>query len=570
MQHLEDSLKLWDAVTPADRPDAVDELTLLRRASWAAGTSGEPERAVAYARSAVALADRSGDPATQAWVRRRLAQLLGTLDGREHEALEIIEQAWELVRDAEPSSGRAWVLAVYARSLRGVGRVDDARARAELAVAQAREVRWPGAEADALTTLAVLDEARGRAAEAQASLTEAIARARESSAFTVELRSRYSLAVNQYEQGKLGPAREVADEGVDRACTTGLMWSDYGLELRVVQVIIRYTSGDWDGSEVAAEPPGRRVSGMLSARLAAVGAHVAVGRGRFVEVDRLVRQLRLEWHRDLQIPLVTSVVAAELAGWRGRPEQAIQWISEALEFARKAGGQWVLAGIRMAALGIGAHADIVGRANRRDTAEVTASIAAAEELVELARQTADRGSPRTGALGIEGRAWLARAEAELSRLHGENDPALWRRVVTGFGYGAVYEQAISRWKLADALLGADRRDEAADELRAAAEVAGELGAKPLHDAVRALARRARISLDGHAVVRDTTDLLTPRELSVLQHVALGRTNKQVGEELYISEKTVSVHLSRVMAKLGAGRRAEAVAIAYDRGLLERA
>jgi DNA-binding NarL/FixJ family response regulator len=41
----------------------------------------------------------------------------------------------------------------------------------------------------------------------------------------------------------------------------------------------------------------------------------------------------------------------------------------------------------------------------------------------------------------------------------------------------------------------------------------------------------------------------------------------VGQELYISEKTVSVHLSRIMAKLGASRRAEAVATAYERGLL---
>jgi DNA-binding NarL/FixJ family response regulator len=54
---------------------------------------------------------------------------------------------------------------------------------------------------------------------------------------------------------------------------------------------------------------------------------------------------------------------------------------------------------------------------------------------------------------------------------------------------------------------------------------------------------------------------------VLALVAFGRTNRQVGQELYISEKTVSVHLSRIMAKLGASRRAEAVATAYERGLL---
>ena len=54
---------------------------------------------------------------------------------------------------------------------------------------------------------------------------------------------------------------------------------------------------------------------------------------------------------------------------------------------------------------------------------------------------------------------------------------------------------------------------------------------------------------------------------MLALVAGGRTNRQVGAELFISEKTVSVHLSRVMAKLGATSRTEAVSVAYTRGLL---
>jgi DNA-binding NarL/FixJ family response regulator len=55
---------------------------------------------------------------------------------------------------------------------------------------------------------------------------------------------------------------------------------------------------------------------------------------------------------------------------------------------------------------------------------------------------------------------------------------------------------------------------------------------------------------------------------VLELVAGGLTNRQVGERLYISEKTASVHLSRVMAKLGASSRTEAVSLAYERGLLD--
>ena len=89
--------------------------------------------------------------------------------------------------------------------------------------------------------------------------------------------------------------------------------------------------------------------------------------------------------------------------------------------------------------------------------------------------------------------------------------------------------------------------------------AARLGAAPLAAAVAAMAVRAGVRLDDEAApVAPASDVLTPRERSVLALVADGRTNRQVGAELYISEKTVSVHLSRVMAKLGASSRTEAV------------
>jgi DNA-binding NarL/FixJ family response regulator len=54
---------------------------------------------------------------------------------------------------------------------------------------------------------------------------------------------------------------------------------------------------------------------------------------------------------------------------------------------------------------------------------------------------------------------------------------------------------------------------------------------------------------------------------VLGLVAEGLSNRQIGERLFISGKTVSVHVSRVLDKLGVGGRAEAVAVAHRRGLL---
>jgi len=61
--------------------------------------------------------------------------------------------------------------------------------------------------------------------------------------------------------------------------------------------------------------------------------------------------------------------------------------------------------------------------------------------------------------------------------------------------------------------------------------------------------------------------LTPREVEVLTLVAQGLTNGQIGRQLFISTKTVSVHVSNLLAKLGAAGRTEAAAIARRRGLV---
>jgi DNA-binding NarL/FixJ family response regulator len=62
--------------------------------------------------------------------------------------------------------------------------------------------------------------------------------------------------------------------------------------------------------------------------------------------------------------------------------------------------------------------------------------------------------------------------------------------------------------------------------------------------------------------------LTPREHEVLCLVAEGRTNREIGETLYMSEKTAGVHVSRILAKLDARSRVEAATLAERLGLLD--
>ncbi|MBB2937617.1 ATP/maltotriose-dependent transcriptional regulator MalT [Amycolatopsis bartoniae] len=573
LRHVEQALEIWDAVPPAARPPEVDELQLLKEASYFAGTSGEPERAIAYARSAVQelREDTDVELATKTW--RRLAEALMNVEGRLDEAQEAIDRAWDLIDGARPSRTTSWVLATRAAILRGTDHHSDARFCAQVAVAEAQTVGAAGAEASALITLGALADNVGDFEEARARLRDAEQKAREAGSPDVELRALCFLGFSYEDQGEIEPAVEAFGRGIKRAEETGLTWSAYGLEQRARHLRLRYQSGDWPAESVTAVPA-RGVSSVLTARMTAEWLPIVVARGRFTAAGKLLAELRSHWRAEPLTAIAAGGAGAELAYWQGDHEAVVKRAVEAMDFLRALDQGYRLSEIRLSAGALsGAAAKAAAARLRGDEEAVRAAAEVGEELVERARSAAAKGRPRSGILGPEGRAWLARAEAAATCVRGAPDPELWARAVAEFGYGQVYEQAICRWQHAEALLAVSEPGRAADELAKAHKTAEHLRALPLRDAVRDLARRARIDLPGVVEAaqpqRDTVDPLTERERAVLERVALGRTNRQVGEELYISEKTVSVHLSRLMAKLGATRRAEAVALAYDRGLLAR-
>lgn len=568
LRHVEQALEIWAAVPPRQRPGDRDELGLLLQASYFAGTSGEPERAIAFARSAVDSLGPQVAPRRAAMVWRRLAEALVVLDSTFTEAEEAIARAWELIADAEPSADRAWVFATRAQILRGMERFDEAAASARTAVADGRASGAAAPEASALATLGTLADADGDAEQARRLLAEAARKAQAAGAVGTELRARYFSALSHDDHADLVPAMELYRRVAERAKESGLLWSTYGVAARSRLVSLRYLSGDWP-EESEPDRPGSVVSGAVAAVLSCPWSHLAVARGRFAEAERLIAELRGQWRHDIWVALAASTAGTELAFWRGEYRRAALTAEEGVGWLERLYALG-LAGVRVATLG--AEACVVWLADARSRGDSAAEAEAAgmgARLVELARGCASRGRPRSGTLGPEGQAWLARLEAVAGELPGgAADPALWAKASEAFGYGAVYDQAMCDWQHARSLLAEGEPVAAARSLRRAHEVAGKLGAEPLRHAVETLARRARINLVDQPVRRDQgRGPLTEREHAVLERVALGRTNRQVGEELYISEKTVSVHLSRAMAKLGAARRAEAVAIAYDRGLL---
>jgi len=166
--------------------------------------------------------------------------------------------------------------------------------------------------------------------------------------------------------------------------------------------------------------------------------------------------------------------------------------------------------------------------------------------------------------------WHARAEAEWTRLQGRSDPKAWQAAVEAFSYGYIYEMARCQWRLGEALLTAGDREQATVAARSAHEAALRLGAEPLQGAIEALARRGRLDLGARLPTERGLAGLTPRELEVLHLLVDGRSNRQIAEQLFISGKTASVHVTNLLAKLGVHSRLEAAALARQLGMNQSA
>jgi DNA-binding NarL/FixJ family response regulator len=390
-------------------------------------------------------------------------------------------------------------------------------------------------------------------------LAGAVARARASGDLLAELRGTHNLASNRYYAGEMAEANRLIDAGIERARAAGVLWTGYGVGMLIYRELIRYMTGDLS----LAPPATDWVPESTTNTLSVVGLYAAVARGDADVIER-GRAVKADWHRDPMMALVSGGCTVDALTWAGRYQEAVELTNQIIEFLDKAWNDYFLGGIWLSALALAALADR-GEQTRLVGGDPEPDRALGRVFFERTIETARRGRPRGGRLGPEGRGWMARARAEYHRLIDEDDPALWRTAIDEFAGGFPYEVARTRFRLARALVATGETAAARVEAAAALADAEAMGAGPLADAVRSLGRRARLELPGsHPVV----GLLTDREDEVLRLVAKGLTNRQVGEQLFISAKTVSVHMSNVLSKLGVSGRAEAVAVAHQRGLLE--
>jgi DNA-binding CsgD family transcriptional regulator len=231
------------------------------------------------------------------------------------------------------------------------------------------------------------------------------------------------------------------------------------------------------------------------------------------------------------------------------------------------------------------------------------AIRAAADLAELARPLGDAaGLDEALAIGrefdarLDHHAELVRAlpgggdphlaldvalgKAELSRLIGRSSAGAWATAAAAADeLQHPHDAAYSRFREAEALL-LSRGSRAAAQAAAAEayRIARDLGATPLQRDVERLAARSRLDLESRPAASDGTSRaalvrhgipfrLTRREQDVLERLTVGRTNREIATDLFISEKTASVHVSNIKSKLGANGRAEIAAIAVRLGLV---
>ena len=168
---------------------------------------------------------------------------------------------------------------------------------------------------------------------------------------------------------------------------------------------------------------------------------------------------------------------------------------------------------------------------------------------------------RYGALG---EVWPLDLAAQLDRFHGRDARPALRAALEGWErIGHVPDVAVTHLSLAEQEAVHGDREAARRHLAAGRALAERLEAVPL--LARADALVGTYALTSRE--RRTDDVLTEREVEVLGLVADGMTNGQIGARLFVSPKTASVHVSHILAKLGAANRTEAATIARRQGLL---
>ncbi|GAB3985171.1 LuxR family transcriptional regulator [Plantactinospora veratri] len=535
---LERVLELWEQVPDAEQRLGRDHLAVLEATLSATSTAGDYGRALALTRALLTELDGAAEPVRTARVRLlrgRLLRILGKSDGAED-----LRAAYALVADVDGDPQRARLLAEIAFQIARVDRAEGARIAAE-AVAAATAL----ADEDAvLSATLAAGWVCSRAVSSDAGLAD-LRRAVELARAAGDPQALVTALVVSSdalcEVGRYAESAEAAAAGYAEARRVGINRST-GAFLLSNQAEALIALGRWDeADELCGQAARLDLPGINGYHWLQLRAGLRLARGQ-VGADELVARALGFLRRPylpLELPLHELRVEAALAGGD---------VPAAVEAARALLNRRLHTDPRYAWPALAAAA--------------RAAVAAADpELAERVR------AARTG-LAARYPAEVAYA-AQVSATLAEAAEAVpcWQETVAAWRVdGQRYPLGRALFWLAEAAATAGDRTLAASALEEVSTIAGELAAVPLAEQAATLARRLGLRTGPGAA--PGTDLLTAREQEVLRLVAEGHSNSRIAQRLYISPKTASVHVSRIIAKLDVANRIEAAAVAHRLGLLD--
>ena len=566
LDHVERASSLWDQVEDPVAVAGTDRVELLLRGSELADWAGDSARAVALAEQARGAVDERIEPLRAAAAEMMIGRAMH-FAGRGADALEHLARARRLVPREPPSLDYAEVLAAEGRVLMLNDRCREAQERLEEAVALARELEARVVEASALNSLAAVYSALGEHERAITCGRQGLAIAQETGSAEQLTRAYINCSQAIDNAGRIEEALALGMEGIVAAERLGMGHAS-GDQLRLQAEWRLLRMGRLEDAERMLQPMlDRATSPFVVAGAESDAGYLAAERGEFdVAERRLEHAWELMQRAGVQIIGGASAYRVLLQLQLGELARAHERLAEGLSVVMGTEGNLINTAplFWLAARVAAAFAERADRSGRGEAAADTATVALAEfdRAIEIAG--GDRAPP-------EALAFRALAEAELTRLRGEHDPVRWLEAAELFrALSEPLNAAYADLRAAEAIaLSGGRTVEIAEPLRSAFAVASSLGSRPLREEADALARRAGIALEPaeRSDAEPPAELgLTHRELEVLRLLAEGRTNRQIGEELFITPKTASVHVSRILMKLGVANRAEAAAMAHRTGI----
>ncbi|MEU4242442.1 AAA family ATPase [Actinoplanes sp. NPDC026619] len=563
-------IDLWPRVSDPVGVAGVSHERILARAADAARWQGHVDRAVDRIRDALSEVDLTVQPIRAAELSERLGRYLwesGDLPGCQ----AAYRLARALLAPHQPSALAAKILAELAGTELITGRYSAGLALAEEAVALSRTVGAVAEEGLALNFVGLGRTLLGRPDDGVTELRRAVAiaetggrledlhRAYGNLSFALESAGRLAESVT----AALAGLERVRRFGVDRASGNALLLNNATSAL--VQL------GRWTEAEkLAQDAIDRQAAAAVAVFPHVILAQIGIARGATAEAAAHLATARglLTENPESHVAGPLYAAAAELALWQRDTAAARSAVRDGL--AAIGGAEDTAQILRLCALGLRAEADEHARATDRARGATAADADSAERV----RALADRATGAESGVLLPETAALSRlVRVERDRFQHTVRAGQWTEVAgCWMAIGCRYAAAYAFWREAEHALDGPPADPV-EPLRRARDLADELGALPLAAEIAAVAGRGRLDLREPVAPTEAAEpdavpfRLTPREREVLGHVCAGRSNRQIARLLGISDKTASVHVSNIIAKLGVASRGEAAAVAYRLGIV---